>query len=127
MEQPLYEDMLRRSNDVRYSWEGQISKYTISDIDREVLDGYLERTRKAGRIEIIEKDEKSVLTRLGLVDDENLLNAGAAIFVDCGLNELQMAKFASDSRLTFKDIRLYTGSMFSLIEHAVRYVVDAMD
>ena len=38
-----------------------------------------------------------------------------------------MAKFASDRRLTFTDIRRYTGSILSLIELAVRYVIDAMD
>ncbi len=119
--------MLRKRSDVRYSWERQLSKYCISDIDRTVFDSYLERARKAGRIDFAEKDEKSVLTRLELVDGDNLLNAGAALFVDCGINELQMAKFASDRRLTFTDIRRYTGSILSLIELAVRYVIDAMD
>ena len=127
MEQPVYEAMLRKRSDVRYSWERQLSKYCISDIDRKIFKDYLERARKAGRIDFIEKDEKSVLTRLDLVDGDSLLNAGAALFVESGINELQMAKFASDRRLTFTDIRRYTGSILSLIELAVRYVIDAMD
>ena len=52
-----------------------------------------------------------------------LLNAGAALFVDSGINELQMAKFASDKRLTFNDIKRYTGSIFDLADKAVQYVL----
>ena len=38
-----------------------------------------------------------------------------------------MAKFASNRKLTFTDIRRYTGSILSLVEKAVEYLVDAMD
>ena len=38
-----------------------------------------------------------------------------------------MAKFASDKRLTFTDIRRYTGSIVALADRAVQYIVDAMD
>jgi hypothetical protein len=58
----------------------------------------------------------AVLGKLELCDGEWLLNAGAALFVESGMNELQMAKFASDERLTFTDIRRYTGSILDLSE-----------
>ena len=67
------------------------------------------------------------MIKLGLIEDDILLNAGAALFVDCGINELQMAKFASDERLTFTDIRRFTGSILDLSDKAVQYVIDAMD
>lgn len=38
-----------------------------------------------------------------------------------------MAKFASDERLTFTDIRRFTGSIISLADKAVQYIIDAMD
>ena len=38
-----------------------------------------------------------------------------------------MAKFASDERLTFTDIRRFTGSILTLADKAVQYVIDAMD
>ena len=38
-----------------------------------------------------------------------------------------MAKFASDERLTFTDIRRYTGSILDLSEKASQYIIDAMD
>lgn len=62
-----------------------------------------------------------------LCKGNRLLNAGAALFCDCGINELQMAKFASNERLTFTDIRRFTGSVIDLAKKAEQYIIDAMD
>ncbi len=49
-------------------------------------------------------------------------------YVNCGIaNELQIAKFASDERLTFTDIRRYSGSVMELKKKAEQYIIDAMD
>ena len=112
---------------ISYSWESQRSKYKVSDIDKQVFDNYLKRAKKVGRISFEEEDPLSVLTKLDLTDGEWLLNAGAALFVSSGMNELQMAKFASDEKLTFTDIRRFTGSILDLADKAAQYVIDAMD
>lgn len=127
MEQPMYEELLHKRDNASYSWESQRSKYKISDIDQTVLRSYLKRAKKVGRISFDNDEPAEVMIKLDLSDGEYLLNAGAALFVDCGINELQMAKFASDERLTFTDIRRYTGSIFDLADKAVQYVIDAMD
>ena len=41
-----------------------------------------------------------------------MLNAGVALFVESNINEIQMAKYASDERLTFTNIRRETGSLY---------------
>ena len=56
------------------------------------------------------------IPRIRIADGDTLLNAGAALFVNCGINELQMARFASDERLTFNDIKRYTGSILDLAD-----------
>ena len=127
MEQSLYDEMLSRRKDVNTAWESRKSKYKIGDVDKSIFEDYLERAKKVGRITFQGKTPKYVLNKLELTDGEYLLNAGAALFVDCGLNELQMAKFASDERLTFTDIKRYKGSIFDLAQKAEDYVVDAMD
>ncbi|MCD8198327.1 MAG: ATP-binding protein [Lachnospiraceae bacterium] len=127
MEQPVYEEMLRKRDSVSYSWESQKSKYGIADIDQNVFKSYLKKARKVGRISFDNEEPTEVMTKLGLSDDGQLLNAGAALFVDCGINELQMAKFALDERLTFTDIRRFTGSILDLADKAVQYIIDAMD
>lgn len=127
MEQSVYETMMRNRNNITYSWENQRSKYKISDINQKIFDSYLKKAKKIGRISFEKDNPEDVIAKLELSDGEWLLNAGAALFVDCGINELQMAKFASDERLTFTDIRRFTGSILDLADKAVKYVVDAMD
>lgn len=129
MEQPLYEEMLRKRDNITHAWESQVSKYTFDDIDANAFEAYLEKARKANRIVLQEKDPRSILTKLGLAADDgiHLLNAGAAVFVNSGINELQMAKFVSDRRLKFTDIQRETGSVLRLIDLAVNYVSQAID
>ncbi|MCD7764271.1 MAG: putative DNA binding domain-containing protein [Lachnospiraceae bacterium] len=127
MEQPMYEKMLRERDSISYSWESQRSKYTIADIDQTAFKSYLKKAKKVDRISFENEEPSEVMTKLGLAENEYLLNAGAALFVNCGINELQMAKFASDERLTFTDIRRFTGSILDLADKAVQYIIDAMD
>ena len=98
MAQDVYDDMIRRRDDFRKSWERQISEYHISDIDMSVFDRYLKRAKEVGRITFDNDDPSSVLNKLQLTDGDSLLNAGAALFVDCGLNDLQMAKLALNEK-----------------------------
>lgn len=127
MDQSMYEEMLRKRDSIGYSWESQKSDYRIADIDRDTLISYLKKAKDVGRISFESEEPEDVMARLGLSDGEYLLNAGAALFVDSGINELQMAKFASDERLTFTDIRRYNGSILTLTEKATSYIADSMD
>lgn len=119
--------MLRSRDDSAKLWERQISKYRITDIDEKVFERYLKRAKEVERINFENETPENVLKKLELTDSENLLNAGAALFVDCGINDLQMAKFASNERITFTDIRRHTGSILELVETAMQYLIDAMD
>ena len=127
MEQPMYEAMLRKRDNISYAWENQRSRYTITDIDQNTFRKYLRKAQSVGRISFDSDDPAEVLSRLGLAENGTLLNAGAALFVDCGINELQMAKYATDLRLNFTDMKRYIGSILDLSEKAVQYIIDAMD
>ncbi len=127
MDQELYREMMNARENRTDSWETKPSKYHISDIDTEIFSEYLHKAKEAERISFKSTDPKAILVKLELSDGDTLLNAGAALFVDCGINELQMAKFASDRRLTFTDTKRYTGSIFDLADKAVHYVTDSMD
>lgn len=127
MSQDQYDNLIRERQNKSKSWESQVSKYTISDVDEDSFRTYLQKAKEAGRIVFNNSDVREVLTKLELIQDNYLLNAGAALFVDSGTNELQMAKFASDRKLTFTDIRRYTGSIILLYEKATQYLIDAMD
>ena len=127
MDQDAYADMLRIREDKGRNWEQRESEYQISDVNTGVLKDYLQRAKQVGRITFLEENPTVVLNRLNLVRGSRLLNAGAALFVESNINEIQMAKYASDERLTFTDIRRETGSIFKLVRMAEQYLVDAMD
>lgn len=128
MDQDTYDAMIRKRDNIDYAWEKRVSKYKISDINKDAFSEYLRRAKEAGRIDFEDTDVKVVLDKLKLIEGDYLLNAGAALFCDCGIiNELQIAKFASDERLTFTDIRRYSGSVMELKKRAEQYIIDAMD
>ena len=83
--------------------------------------------RDVGRISFPDTDPKSVLTMLDLMDGKYLLNAGAALFVKSGINDLQIARFASDEKLTFTDMKRHHGSILELVEEAMKYLINAID
>lgn len=127
MDQYTYDEMIRKRDDNRNSWECQLSDYMISDVDNNIFNSYLDRAKKVGRISFDSNEPKTVLTKLELTKGDHLLNAGAALFVDCGINELALAKFATNERLTFTDLKRYTGSILDLMSRAEQYVIDGMD
>ena len=127
MDRETYDAMIRERDDNTRSWERQVSKYRIEDIDMQEFEKYYKRAKEVGRITFDSDDPSSVLSKLELTEDDQLLNAGAALFVDCGLNDLQMAKFATNEKGNFTDLRRHTGSILKLVDVAMQYLIDAMD
>ena len=108
-------------------WERLRSKFHISDINRPLFYDYLKKAKEVNRITISSDEPSDVLNSIEIAEGDDLLNAAAAIFVESGINELQMVKFATDERLTIIDSKRYTGSILSLADKAVTYISDAMD
>ena len=98
MDQELYREMLNERENTIDSWETKLSKYHIKDIDKEIFARYLKKAKEVERITFDNDDPVDVLSKLELTDGDTLLNAGAALFVDSGMNDLQMAKFATNER-----------------------------
>lgn len=71
-----------------------------------------------------------VLEKLELLAEDgiHLLNAGAVLFCNSTMNDVQMAKFATDVKATFTDIRREDrGSIIGLSKVCEQYIIDAMD
>lgn len=130
MDQDTYAEMLIDRNSEKYSWENQTSRYTVADIDMEDFKSYLNKARSVERITFENDDPESVMEKLELMSDDgvHLLNAGAALFCDVSTNDVQMAKFATDVKTTFTDIRREDkGSIIGLSKVCEQYIIDAMD
>lgn len=130
MDQETYEDFLRRRNDVSKSWELQVSEYTLDDIIEADFKSYLKKAKEVGRIEFESEEPAVVMDKLELLakDGFHLLNAGAVLFCNSSMNDVQMAKFATDVKATFTDIRREDrGSIIGLSKICMQYILDAMD
>ena len=130
MSQEMYSEMLLARGGEKYSWENQPSEYTIQDIDIPAFKSYLMKAKAAGRIDLDSDDPAVVLEKLDLFakDRIHLLNAGAAVFCPCKTNDVQMAKFATNVKVTFTDIRREDkGSIVGLSKVCEQYIIDAID
>lgn len=114
--------ILKDENDVG-KWESKISNHTIEDIDEELLKEFIEKGRKAKRINFPYTNKEEILKKLSLLNKNNaLLNAGYILFAKEAKLELQMAIFATETKLTFLDIDQVFGNVFELIEIAESYI-----
>lgn len=103
-------------------WESLVSNKMIDDVDEELLRKYTMQAHDVGRIAISYTDKKTVLNQLELTKGEALLNAGKALFSDDIVQDIQMAIFATEERLTFNDIQRYHGPVLRLVDIAEGYI-----
>lgn len=102
-------------------WE--ISNYKVKDIDDKLLKEFIEKGIKAKRINFPYTNKKDILKKLSLLNKNNeLLNAGYILFSKEAKLELQMAIFATETKLTFLDIDQVFGNVFELIEIGENYI-----
>ena len=130
MDQDTYDDMLRQRGDATKSWELQVSEYIIDDVVEADFKTYLRNAKEVKRIDFDSDDVSVVMEKLGLVakDGKHLLNAGAVLFCNSSMNDVQMAKFATDVKAIFTDIRREDrGSIVGLSKVCLQYIIDAMD
>lgn len=114
--------ILKDENEIG-KWESKVSDYIIDDIDEELLKEFIEKGRKAKRINFPYTNKEEILRKLSLVNKNNeLLNAGYILFAKEAKLEMQMAIFATETKLTFLDIDQVFGNVFELIEVGEGYI-----
>ena len=99
-----------------------VARIRVYDVDQELLKKYVEQAHDVGRIAISYTDKKTVLNQLELTEGDMLLNAGKVLFGDDILQDVQMAIFATNERLTFNDIQRYHGPVLKLVDIAENYI-----
>ncbi|MBP5592117.1 putative DNA binding domain-containing protein [bacterium] len=130
MDQETYDELLSRRSDTLKSWELQVSEYTLNDIVETDFKSYLKKAKDVGRIDFESDEPAVVMEKLELLakDGVHLLNAGAVLFCPSSMNDVQMAKFATNVKATFTDIRREDrGSIIGLSRICTQYIIDAID
>lgn len=62
------------------------------------------------------------MNQLELSEGDNLINAGKVLFADDLIQDIQMAIFATNERLTFNDIQRHHGPVLKLVDIAENYI-----
>ncbi len=113
--------LVEKKNNYAYSWGAELSDFSPSKVSVATVKKFVEKGRKAGRIEYAYDSARNVLNKIHLIKGKRLLNAGRALFCEDSGVEVQAAVFAGKDKTTFVDIQSFRGPLFSLIERCEVY------
>jgi ATP-dependent DNA helicase RecG len=113
--------LVEKKNNYAYSWGAELSNFSLSKVSVATVKKFVEKGRKAGRIEYAYDSAHNVLNKIHLLKGKRLLNAGRALFCEDSGVEVQAAVFAGKDKTTFVDIQSFRGPLFSLIERCEVY------
>ena len=103
-------------------WEKNNSGVLIEEVDNELLSKYIEQANDKKRIYFIDEDHKNILSKLGLLYDNNTLNnAGNVLFSKNKPIQFKLAIFANTNRLTILDLNIFSGNIFECIDKGIQY------
>jgi ATP-dependent DNA helicase RecG len=103
-------------------WESLFSEKKIDQLNEEVIKKFVEKANAVGRLEFKYENMEITLRKLGLIEEDRLLNAGEVLFCDENLLEVQLAIFAGKEKLTFLDIKQLKGNIFDLLDESELYI-----
>ena len=115
-------ELLLKSGREGNRWENLVSNKCVDDVDEVLLRKYTNQAHDVGRIAISYTDKETVLNQLELTEGKKLLNAGKVLFSDDLIQDVQMAIFATNERLTFNDLQRHHGPVLKLVDIAESYI-----
>lgn len=115
-------ELLLKSGREGNRWENLLSNKCVDDVDEVLLRKYTNQAHDVGRIAISYTDKETVLNQLELTEGKKLLNAGKVLFSDDLIQDVQMAIFATNERLTFNDLQRHHGPVLKLVDIAESYI-----
>ena len=72
-------------------------------------------------------DKEALLASLDLYHGEKLRNAAIALFGKKGVAKLKLACFATEEKLTFTDLKDFSGNVYDLTKEAESYILNHID
>ena len=114
--------LVEKKNNYIYAWGFEVSEFSLFKADITTIKRFIEKGRKAGRIEYAYDSARNVLHKLHLIKGKKLFNAGKALFCKDNRVEVRAAVFATNEKTTFLDIQSFKGTLFGLISQCETYV-----
>ena len=119
-------DELRRlikNDDYSSKWEEELTEYTSEDLDDDALEDFYQSAKDCGRLSMKEYDKGKLLTAIDIIHDGHINNGGYAIFGKKAKVGLKLASYATDSKVTFTDLKLIEGNIYNLVNNALDYIL----
>ncbi len=111
------------NKNITYSkWENIITKYKSSDVNEIQLIEYINKANEVNRLNYRYVDVDDALTKLNLLENGYLNNAGYYLFSNNKPLLVKLAIFATDDRLTFIDNKHFEGNVFDCIQESLKYI-----
>jgi ATP-dependent DNA helicase RecG len=109
----------------KHPWDREASERPVSDVDERELCKFVERGQARQRISFDFTTTEEVLSRLHLLTREGLLtNAADALFCPSIPVQLKMGIFKTHARTEAHDLRMESGTIFSLVDAAEYYIAN---
>lgn len=115
---------LIKDEDYSYPWEKEPSDISLDDIDEIALKKYYSEAVACGRLSLDEYNKETLLTILELYKGGILSNAANALFGADANISLKVACFATNEKITFTDINMIKGNIYTLKNFAVTYILN---
>ena len=122
MPQNDLEDAFINKNITYSNWENQLTSYDEKNINENQLIEYINKANEVNRLNYRYKDIDDAMTKLGLMVDGKLNNAGYYLFGNNKPLLIKLAIFATDERLIFIDNKYFEGNIFECIDESLKYV-----
>ena len=128
MPRSMFEERLRRSNPSRFAWESQTTHHLrLEDLDEGRIRGAVMYGIEKGRMPASSSTESTwtLLDKFGMVEDEKLKNAAAALFIKRPTAYpqflLRMARFRGVEKNAFIDNMRVKGNFFELLDAGMSF------
>ena len=116
------------NKNITYSkWEKTLTPYDADDVDEDLLIRYIDKSNELNRLNYRYKSVDDAMTKLGLMENGYLNNAGYYLFSKSKPLLVKFAKYATDERITFIDNRHFQGNIFECIEEAYNYILSSIN
>ena len=110
----------------RGTWEKEKSLATTNQVDKKSVQSFWRHAISIGRIPKGKYSSLVVLKKFGLIDEDNLTNAGEILFGNTRPVTLKMGIFATDEKLNILDMQMIEDNIYNLVGIAEEYIFKNM-
>ena len=116
------------NKNISYSkWEKTLTNFNEDEVDESLLIRYIDKANELNRLNYRYKSVEDAMTKLGLMENGKLNNAGYYLFSKSKPLLVKLARYATDEKITFIDNRQYQGNIFECIEESYNYILSSIN